>query len=83
LVTAQIDKDSLNKCIEEVKTTFKTEEDYNNKAEWLSGAYPKYRVNDELNTQYGVQGSPTLVVNGIKVNPVSRSPKAYLDAICE
>ena len=80
---ANLDMNKINKCIEDVKSTYKTEEDFNNKASWLNGRFPMYRVNDDLNKQYGVQGSPTLIINGIKVQPESRSPQAYLKAICE
>jgi len=80
---ANLDMNKINKCIEEVKSTFKTEEDYNNKQTWLNGRFPQYRVYDEENKKYGVQWSPTLVINGIKVQPTSRSPQAYLDIICK
>jgi len=38
-------------------------------------------VDSSLSQQYGVQGSPTLVINGVKV-PSGRSPQAFLNAIC-
>jgi hypothetical protein len=60
---AKLDINKINKCIENVKSEFKTEEDFNNKSTWLSGRFPMYRVHDELNKKYGVQGSPTLVIN--------------------
>ncbi len=40
-----------------------------------------YAEESELSESYGVQGSPTLVVNG-KVVSSSRSPSAYLETIC-
>lgn len=40
-----------------------------------------YALDSELSNGYGVQGSPTLVVNG-KVISSARSPQAYLDTIC-
>ncbi len=40
-----------------------------------------YSSDSEISEGYGVQGSPTLVVNGQIVSS-SRSPQAYLDTIC-
>ncbi|MFH1801586.1 MAG: DsbA family protein [archaeon] len=47
-----------------------------------SGRADDYYAEDSaLSKNYGVQGSPTLVVNG-KIVSSSRSPSAFLDAIC-
>jgi protein-disulfide isomerase len=40
-----------------------------------------YAEESELSEGYGVQGSPTLVINGKQVSS-SRSPSAYLETIC-
>ena len=48
-----------------------------------SGKADEYYAEDSaLSEQYGVQGSPTLVVNG-KIVSSGRSPAAYLDTICQ
>ncbi len=39
-------------------------------------------IDKELNQKYGVSNSPTLVINGVKASPSSRSPAAYLALIC-
>ena len=41
----------------------------------------RYDMHQGLNDQYGVQGSPTLVINGAVVD-VSRSPEAIKQAVC-
>lgn len=41
-----------------------------------------YSEDSELSQQYGVSGSPTLVINGVIVNS-GRSPDAYLKTICQ
>jgi len=79
---AKLDMKKENTCIEGVKKQFKTEENLNDKSTWLSWRFPIYTVYDKLNKQYGVQGSPTLVINWIQIQPKSRSPQWYLDAIC-
>jgi protein-disulfide isomerase len=40
-----------------------------------------YKVDSQLSQQYGVQGSPTLVINGVE-SSAGRSPSAYLSGIC-
>jgi len=40
-----------------------------------------YAVDSQLSNQYGVQGSPTLVINGVEVSS-ARSPAALLATIC-
>lgn len=41
-----------------------------------------YTEDSDLSENYGVKGSPTLVING-KIVSSSRSPSAYLDSICQ
>lgn len=40
-----------------------------------------YKEDSSLSQKYGVEGSPTLVINGVKVSS-GRSPAAYLQTIC-
>jgi hypothetical protein len=40
-----------------------------------------YAVDSQLSQSYGVQGSPTLVINGVIVSS-GRSPSAYQSAVC-
>ena len=40
-----------------------------------------YNEDSKLSNEYGVEGSPTLVVNGVIVNS-GREPQSYLQAIC-
>jgi len=40
-----------------------------------------YTKDSDLSKEYGVQGSPTLVINGVQVDS-GRSSSAYLDTIC-
>ena len=81
ITKAKLDMKKENACIENVKKQFKTEENYNNQASWLNGRFPRYEVYNDLNIKYWVQGSPTLVINWIKVES-GRSPQAYLKTIC-
>ena len=41
-----------------------------------------FDIDKDLNEQYGVQGSPSLVINGVQADS-GRSPAAYLTTICD
>lgn len=64
-----IDADNLNSCINSIDEQYNITVLYNDQSTWLSGRYPQYPVDKELNQQYDVQGSETLVVNGVHVSP--------------
>ncbi len=81
LKAAKVNESKLNSCISATDKKFGTTVAYNDKASWLSGRYPLYPVDQELNDLYGVQGSPTIVINGAQAQ-VSRSPEAVKLAIC-
>ena len=71
----------LKSCVNVIDKQFKITELYNDQSTWLSGRYPLYNVHTDLNNTYGVQGSPTLVINGQEVS-VNRTPEAIKQAIC-
>lgn len=82
LTQANIDQTKLSVCVADSDKQFKVTADYNDRSTWVSGSYPKFEVNADLNTQYNVQGSPTLVINGKQVNLSARSPEKFKEAIC-
>jgi hypothetical protein len=54
---------------------------YNDQTTWLNGRFPQYPVHEDLNNKYGVQGSPTLVINGAQIS-AERSPEGIKAVIC-
>ena len=78
-----LDMNKINKCISEADKEYNITKNYNDKASWAGGRFPKYEVDDKENIEYWVQGSPTLIINWVKVQPASRSPEAYLKTICK
>lgn len=76
-----IDKTKLNTCVTATDTEFKVMEGFNDKSTWLSGAYPQFNVDNDLNEKYGVQGSPTLIINGVEANS-GRDSASLLKTIC-
>lgn len=65
LTKAGIDQTKLNSCM----------------ANNYTKAKQYYEVDKALSQQYGVQGSPTLVINGVEANS-ARDPASYLKTIC-
>ena len=61
---------------------FSVTESLEDEASWLSGRYPLFDIDKAANEEYGVGGSPTLVVNGQIVEGTVRSPAGMLAAIC-
>ncbi len=80
--SAGIDTAKLNLCIQTTDVMYKITEMYNDRSTWSGGTYPQFPIDSELNSKYGVQGSPTLVINGAQVQS-NRSPQAFLDTICK
>lgn len=67
--SAGIDAGKLSLCINSIDRQFNITALYNDKSTWLSSRYPQYPVDKELNLQYDVRGSETLIVNGAHVSP--------------
>lgn len=81
LTSAGINQASLNSCTKSTDNQFGITKLFNDQTKWLSGRYPVYPIHEALNTKYGVQGSPTLVINGQAVD-AGRSPDALKKVIC-
>ena len=83
LSQAQIDTTKMGNCISETDKEFNVTALYNDKSTWLNGQFPKFNVHNDLNEQYGVQGSPTIVVNDAVVDVSPRSPEKFKETICQ
>lgn len=81
LTEAGIDTAMLDSCYAAADTEFSVSANKADTSSWLSGRYPLFDVDKDLNEQYGVGGSPTLVINGQQVSS-GRSPAAFLSTIC-
>jgi uncharacterized protein (UPF0333 family) len=75
------DKTKVENCINSIDKQFNLTNLFKDQSTWLNGRFPKYPVEEELNSKYGVEGSPTFVING-KVISVQRSAEAIKQAIC-
>ncbi|MDD2696916.1 MAG: hypothetical protein PHE52_02030 [Candidatus Pacebacteria bacterium] len=80
---AGVNQGKIGSCVSQTDETYNIYSQYDDKSTWLNGNYPKFDVNSDLNTQYGVQGSPTIVINGQIVNVSPRSPERFKEIICQ
>jgi protein-disulfide isomerase len=81
LIETSIDINKLDACIESLDDEFKITELLNDKSTWSGGRYPQFNVYKNENNKYGVQGSPTLVINE-KVVSSGRDSASLLEIIC-
>ncbi len=77
---AGIDENSLQSCIERTDEEFNITGFYEDRSTYL-GRFPQYPVDAKMAQQYGVRGSPTLIINGQQVS-VNRSPEDVKKVIC-
>ena len=76
-----VNKKKVDSCVSETDKKYKLTEVFNDKTKWTNGSFPPYAINDAENSKYGVQGSPTIVINGKQVES-ERSPAGLLATIC-
>ena len=81
LTETGIDEAKLEACTEKVDAEFKITESLEDESTWSGGRFPPFLINDAECKEYGVRGSPSLVIND-KVVSSARSPAAYLATIC-
>ncbi len=80
LTQTGIDKNKLSSCVSATDKEFKVTEKSKDKNTWTS-SFPPFDVFKADNQKYGVQGSPTLVINGAQVSS-GRDADALLKTIC-
>ncbi len=80
---AGIDQGRIENCVFETDKEFKITTLYNDKSTWLNGTFPKFDVQGDLNTKYGVQGSPTIIINDKEVSVSPRSPETFKEIVCQ
>ena len=81
LAKININQSQLQSCIASTDKEFDVSKLYADKSTWSGGRFPQFNVNKTDNTKYGVKGSPTLVVNGSKVQS-GRDSNSLLSTIC-
>lgn len=82
LTEAKVNVEQMNNCVKVADKEFEIGANLGDKSKWLSGQFPKFNADAELNTEYGVGGSPTLVINGAQVSS-NRDSASFLKTICD
>ncbi len=81
LTSTGIDSGKLASCTKSADTQFNVTKNFDDKASWLSGQFPKFDIFAADNTKYNVQGSPTLIINGAEAQ-TGRDSASLLSAVC-
>lgn len=73
-----------NLIIASADKEFKVKEKFKDQSTWVSGRFPAFDAFDVFkadNEKYGVQGSPTLIINGQQIQ-TGRDSASLLSIIC-
>lgn len=81
LVASGISATSVNSCIAQSDVQFSVKKDAADKTKWSNAQYPPFNIDKEDNLKYTVQGSPTLVINGV-IADSGRDSASILEVIC-
>ncbi|MBI4812592.1 thioredoxin domain-containing protein [Candidatus Falkowbacteria bacterium] len=76
-----VDTAKLNSCAAETDNQFKVMANFKDKSKWAGGSFPPFDIYKADNKKYGVQGSPTLIINGEQIQ-ADRDSASLLAAIC-
>lgn len=82
LASAGIAGAGVKSCVAQVDAKFSVTKNAADKKTWSNGQFPTFDVDKADNLKYGVQGSPTLVINGV-VADTGRDSASILKTICE
>jgi glutaredoxin len=80
LAKAQVNQAKLNQCVVDVDNKYGVIKAYEDKESW-GGQFPPFDIQKEDNLKYGVQGSPTIIINGVEASS-ARDPQSLLATIC-
>ncbi len=75
-----IDQKKLASCVKSTDEEYKVNENFNDKSTY-KGRFPTFNIYQEDNQKYGISGSPSLVINGVKVS-AARDSASLLKMIC-
>lgn len=76
-----IDKGKIDSCVAATDKEYKITAGFKDQSTWVNGRFPAVNIHKADNDKYGVQGSPTLVING-KQASAGRDSNSLLQAVC-
>ncbi|MBD3208629.1 MAG: hypothetical protein GF370_04235 [Candidatus Nealsonbacteria bacterium] len=83
MTSAGIDQPKVQDCISATDQEYSIYSQYEDKSTWLNETFPRFDIHSDLNDEYGVQGSPTVVINGQIAQLPSRSPESFKKVVCD
>lgn len=88
LTDVKANTSKLKSCVAKTDKTYSISAGYADKSTWTGSqcpdgpsCFPQFNISKEDNTKYGVQGSPTLIINGTNVE-TGRDSQSLLTTIC-
>jgi len=76
-----ITQEDISACVKETDEKFDVIKNLEDEASWMNGRFPKFMIHNDENLAYGVQGSPSLIINGVEAQ-AGRDAQSLLNAIC-
>lgn len=75
-----IDSEKMDACVKKADTEFDITTILGDQTKW-KGRFPTFNIFAEENAKYGVQGSPSMVVNGVQVS-TGRDAQSLMNVVC-
>jgi len=82
IAEAGVNSEELASCVAGTDAAYNVSGQYNDQSTWRGGTYPVFDIHNDLCELYGVTGSPTIIINGVKVSVNPRSPENFKQIIC-
>ena len=81
IASTGVDTTKLSACYAATDAKFDVIKNLEDKSSWMSGRFPQFNIHKAENDAYDIGGSPTLVINGAKVQ-AGRDSQSLLNAVC-
>jgi len=81
MAQAGVDATQVATCMSATDTQFDVSKNFKDQSTY-NGQFPTFNVNKDDNVKYNVQGSPTLIINGVEAAPSGRDSASILKTVC-
>ncbi|MEK7557666.1 MAG: hypothetical protein AAB530_00450 [Patescibacteria group bacterium] len=81
LKSVKLDEAKINSCVKSADQQYQVTKKFNDKKSWSNDSFPPFDIYKDDNAKYGIQGSPSLVVNGAQAQS-DRDSASLLTTIC-
>jgi hypothetical protein len=81
LPETKVDSAVIDQCMNITDSKYQITKNLQDKSLWVNGRFPKFLIHETENSQYGITGSPALVINGA-VSQSRRDAQSLLTTVC-